>query len=263
MRLFVSHAVADKPLVDAVISVLLESGMGISSSDIFCSSFEEQGIPPGADFGPFMRARLQNAEAILAIVTPQYYESAFCLCETGGAWATEKTFLPLLVEPVGFDDLRGALYGKQGLLIASSEKLDAMRDALAHLGTSKTTRWNRKKEEFLNALPGLLKSLKPIDVLKGKALSKMLAELDAAKGEATNLDQQNEELQRLVQELEKAKDAKSVKVIKQKFSSEDQQFEELLDSAKDAIAELTAGHQGSFQDLSSAGVFQSKARAMG
>ena len=85
MLLFVSHAVADKPLVDAVISMLLESGMGIPTDQIFCSSFDEQGIPPGADFGPFMRTKWREAEAILAIVTPQYYESPFCMCETGGA----------------------------------------------------------------------------------------------------------------------------------------------------------------------------------
>jgi hypothetical protein len=239
MRLFISHAVADKKLVDAVIT-LLEMGMGISSKDIFCSSFDEQGIPPGADFSPYMRERLQKADAILAIVSPQYYESPFCLCETGGAWAIEKTFLPLLVEPVDFSDLRGALYGKQGLLISSGQKLDAMRDSLSFLGDSKTTRWNRKKEEFLKSLPKLLKALKPVEVLKGKELKKLQEELGTARQEAADLDSANEDLQSRVDELEKLKDAKAVKAIRKKYSSEDQQFDDLLDKAKDAIEELPA-----------------------
>ena len=237
MRLFISHAAADKTLVDAVIT-LLETGMGISSDDIFCSSFDEQGIPPGADFSPYMRERLQKAQAILAIVSPQYYESPFCLCETGGAWATEKTFIPLLVEPVDFNDLRGALYGKQGLLITSPQKLDAMRDTLSFLGDSKTTRWNRKKEEFVKSLPTLLKTLKPVSVMTGKGLEKLQNELAEARQEAADLDRANEELQRRVEELEKAKDAKAVKAIRKKYSSEDQQFEELVDRAKGAIQEL-------------------------
>lgn len=237
MRLFVSHAVADKKLVDAVIT-LLEMGAGIPTDDIFCTSFEEQGIPPGADFSPYMRERLANAEAILAIVTPQYYDSPFCLCETGGAWAIHKQFIPLLVEPVGYDDLRGALYGKQGLLISDPEKLDSLRDHLSILSKGKTTRWNRKKEEFLKALPTLLKQLKPVATLSGAAAAKLRTELATSKAEAEELDKQNEELQRYIAELEKAKDAVAVKKIKKKFSTEDQEFDELVRAAKSSIGKL-------------------------
>ncbi len=212
--------------------------MGISSKDIFCSSFDEQGIPPGKDFAPYMRERIGEAEIVLAVVSPQYYESPFCLCETGGAWATKTEFIPLLVEPVRYDDLRGALYGRQGLLISSSEKLDAMRDALASLGDSKTTRWNRKKEDFLAALPGLLKALKPIETLKGAPLKKLTDALASAKKEAADLDTLNEQLQEKIKDLEAAKDAKAVAAIRKKHSSENDQFEELIDTLRDALQEL-------------------------
>jgi hypothetical protein len=237
MRLFVSHAAADKELADAVIT-LLEMGAGISSEDIFCTSFDEQGIPPGVDFGPYMRERLQKAEVILAIVTPQYYDSPFCLCETGGAWVTQKKFLPLLVEPVGYDDLRGALYGKQGLLITDGGKLDTLRDQLSTLCKGKTTRWNRKKEAFLGALPALLKNMKPIATLSGADAKKLRAELKSAKAEAEDLDKQNERLQKQVAELEKAKDAVAVKKIRKKFSTEDEDFEDLVKAARSDIRKL-------------------------
>ncbi|HLJ28016.1 MAG TPA: toll/interleukin-1 receptor domain-containing protein [Candidatus Angelobacter sp.] len=237
MRLFISHAVADKDLVDAVIT-LLEMGAGIRTEDIFCTSFDEQGIPPGADFSPYMRERLKEAEVILAIVTPQYYECPFCLCETGGAWATEKKFLPLLVEPVGYDDLRGALYGKQGLLITESGKLDTLRDQLSTLSKGKTTRWNRKKEDFLKALPALLRTMKPVATLSSVDANKLRAELATAKAEAEELDKQNEGLQRHIAELEQAKDAAAVKKIRKKFSTEDKEFDELVKVAKSAIGKL-------------------------
>jgi hypothetical protein len=237
MRLFISHAVADKELVDAVIT-LLEMGAGISTQDIFCTSFDEQGIPAGADFAPYMRERLEKAEVILAIVTPQYYDSPFCLCETGGAWATQKKFVPLLVEPVGYSDLRGALYGKQGLLITDSGKLDALRDELSMLSKGKTTRWNRKKEEFLKALPALLKKTKPVTTLRGADANKLRVELKTAKAEAEELDKQNEQLQKQIDELEKVKDAAAVKKIQKKFSTEDENFEALVKVAKSAIRKL-------------------------
>jgi hypothetical protein len=237
MRLFISHAVADKDLVDAVIT-LLEMGAGIQTEDIFCTSFDEQGIPPGADFSPYMRERLGEAEVILAIVTPHYYDSPFCLCETGGAWATQKKFLPLLVEPVGYDDLRGALYGKQGLLITESGKLDTLRDHLSTLSKGKTTRWNRKKEDFLKALPALLRNMKPVATLRGADANKLRVELTTAKAEAEELDKQNEELQRYIAELEQAKDAVAVKQIRKKFSTEDKEFDDLVVTAKSAIGKL-------------------------
>ena len=113
-----------------------------------------------------------------------------------------------------------------------------MRDSLSFLGDSKTTRWNRKKLEFLQSLPRLLKGLKPVDVLKGKELKKLQEELAAALQEAADLDSANEELQSRVDALERVKDAKAVKAIRKKYSSENQQFDELLDKARDAIAEL-------------------------
>jgi hypothetical protein len=66
--LFISHAVRDKELVDALIE-LFEGGIGFKKEAIFCSSSEGQGIPNGEDFGPYMRKRLQQASVVVAIVT--------------------------------------------------------------------------------------------------------------------------------------------------------------------------------------------------
>jgi hypothetical protein len=88
--LFLSHAVADRHLVDALIK-LLEGGIGLTPDQIFCTSFDEQGIPAGSNFSAYMREELvKKAKTVLALVTPQYYASAFSLCETGAAWASDK-----------------------------------------------------------------------------------------------------------------------------------------------------------------------------
>jgi hypothetical protein len=151
---------------------------------------------------------------------------------------TPNKFLPLLVEPVGYNDMRGALYGKQGLLITESGKLDTLRDQLSTISKGKTTRWNRKKEDFLKGLPSLLKKMKPVATLRGADANTLRVELATAKAEAEELDKQNEKLQRYVAELEQAKDAAAVKKIRKKISTEDEEFEELVKVAKSAIGKL-------------------------
>ena len=239
MRIVLSHAAADKPLVNAVVN-LLETGIGIPSDAIFCTSFDEQGIPAGEDFAPYMRMQLaEKSDVVIAIVTPQYYASPFCMCETGAAWAMAKKFIPLLVEPVGYNDLRGALYGKQGILLNDGKKLDAMRDGLDKLFPGgKVTRWNRKKDEFLEALPPLIQSLKKSEGLSKAEADKLRADLEAARNEALELDEEKEQLQQRVAALEKLKDAKQVEAVRKQFSTDDAQFDDLVEQAQDALEDL-------------------------
>ena len=101
--IFISHATKDMPLVEALIQ-LIEGGIGIRSSQIFCTSIEEQGIPPGVDFKSHIKSELAEVKVVISVVTPHYYSSAFCMCELGATWALTKDFIPLLVPPVDYRD---------------------------------------------------------------------------------------------------------------------------------------------------------------
>ena len=238
--LFLSHAVADKPLVDALIK-LLEGGIGLAPHQIFCTSFDEQGIPAGKDFSAYMREELvKKAKTVLALVTPQYYESTFSLCETGAAWASEKQFIPLLAPPITYHDLRGALYGKQGMLIDDPQKLDALRDQLKHLvkDETSTTRWNRRRDEFLKDLPALIAAMKPLGRITAAEADKLKKERDEYQKESAALDERVEQLQKQVAALEKAKSAEDVRAVRKDFSNEQENFDGLLDAAYDVIRKL-------------------------
>src|SRR5262245_59010999 len=50
------------------------------------------------------------------VITPAYYESAFCLCELGATWIMGSEAMPLLVPPLDYDDLKAVLIGVLGLL---------------------------------------------------------------------------------------------------------------------------------------------------
>jgi hypothetical protein len=239
--LFISHAVKDKELVDALIE-LFEGGIGFKKETIFCSSAEGQGIPNGQDFGPYMRTQLQNASIVIAVVTENYYDSAFCLCETGGAWYGEKPFIPLLSPPVNYGDLRGALYGKQATLLDSPKGLNEVYDQLrAHLDGKDhgAARWNARRDKFLNRLPELLKVIgKPtgLKAAEANALRKELVELKKA---YEDLDTELETAKKQIAALEKAKSPADVKLIKREFSGEDEEFNQLVQAASAELHKLS------------------------
>lgn len=91
-KLFISHAASDKPLVKAFVD-LLEGGIGVHPSEIFCSSLKGQGIKPGVDFKASIREHLDGATCVIALVSENFYGSAFCMCELGGVWLQSKSFI--------------------------------------------------------------------------------------------------------------------------------------------------------------------------
>jgi hypothetical protein len=237
--LFISHASNDAPLVDAIVQ-LIEGGVGIRSDQIFCTSLEELGIPPGVDFKAYIKEKLGEARTVIAVVSPQYYNSAFCMCELGATWALAKNFVPLLVPPIDYHDLRGSLFGTQALAITESEKLDSMHTVVVGFAEApeKVTRWNSRKSQFLQKLPEILKALKPVSTLTEMEAKKLKAELDEYKQEFEKADAEISRLKQQIAELSKAKDRDAVEEIKKKFSKGFDLFTDLLGNAQSATREL-------------------------
>lgn len=82
-KLFISHAVADKTLVKAFVDLIV-NGIGVDRRDIFCSSLKGHGISPGERFEAYIRDRLDEATCAVALISPNFYSSSFCMCELGG-----------------------------------------------------------------------------------------------------------------------------------------------------------------------------------
>src|ERR1039458_2333317 len=98
-NVFISHASTDKSLVDSFVQ-LLEGGVGVRHSQIFCSSVEGHGIPPGKDFKAYIKEKLSEAELVFALISKNFYASAFCMCELGAIWIQAKGFIPVVVPPL-------------------------------------------------------------------------------------------------------------------------------------------------------------------
>ena len=220
--IFISHAVKDKKLADALVD-LLQTGFGVNSDQIFCSSLESLGIPIGVNFVDYIKDEIQSPKVVLALITPNYLASQFCLCELGAAWAMYHQLFPLLVQPLTFEDVKGVLTGVQITEINSAMSLSELRDqfnkALGLKGDH-SARWEAKRNAFLLKLPKILKKLPEVDQVSAMAHAKVVSELVDVKQYMVDQEVELDNLKALVAKLEKAKDKKEVADIKRVHSGE-------------------------------------------
>ncbi len=239
-KVFISHANLDKELADLT-QGLIETGIGIPHHEVFCTSLDGLGIPEGTpDFKEYIRKEMDGCDTVVALISLNYYASPFCMCELGAVWVLAKNFFPILVPPVDFKDLRGALAGMQCRKLEDPLTASALYTRLSKLVAKPVPieRWDVKKEVFYKALPDVLARLPKPDTVKREELERMKEERERFKSVSVQLEEECNVLKLQIKELEVAKDAKAVTVIRKKYSSEWEQFEALSKSCRLSLKEL-------------------------
>jgi deoxyadenosine/deoxycytidine kinase len=153
-RIFVSHAHADKQLVDALVD-LIGNGVGIPADEIFCTALEGLGIPSGTNFIDYIKAQIQKPEVVLLLITENYLKRPFCLAEMGAAWAMSHKIIPLVGGAIGPSDVGGVLGSTQILKLADIAGLNQFfHELVNNLGikNSNFPRWEAKRHQFMEFL---------------------------------------------------------------------------------------------------------------
>ena len=155
-KIFVSHAVRDQELAEAVVE-LLQLGSGVSGDQIFFSSGPGMGVPTGSRFNEYIRKEVEDAALVVAILSPAFRESAFSTAEVGAAWVLQGNFFPMTVPGYGHRDLDGVLIGVQVPPLDDPQALAELHDrACAALNfAGDTTRWANQQAKFLARLEDL------------------------------------------------------------------------------------------------------------
>ena len=227
---FISHAAADAPVAKIFVN-LIESGIGVLPKNIFCISNKGQGIRPGAEFKLSIRENLDDATTVIALISENYYNSPFCMCELGGTWLQAKDIIPILIPPIRFADMKAVLVGLQALRIQIAEDLDELRDELSERLRFKplaTPRWNEKRDEFLEVFPKKLKIIPPSPIVQREQLEKSKAIIVEYENTLKSIREENEKLKNTVVKLKKAKDSKEVKKIVREDMEAADIFEKLV-----------------------------------
>lgn len=92
--IFISHSTKNKDLVMQMLE-LLQAGMGIGRERIFCTSLKSS-LPSGEDFIQAIKKHIQKSTVVIAIITPEYLQSHFCMMELGAAWSQSAYLCPIL-----------------------------------------------------------------------------------------------------------------------------------------------------------------------
>ena len=162
-RLFLSHATADQQLVKAF-EELLSKATGTLSDNIFVSSLEGQGVPKGNNFVDHIREQVTEADAVIALISPAYLDSPFCMAELGAAWALGTHRYPVVVPPATFDDVNSTQLGLTAIVISDGAQVDQMMaDLNDAIGTKPPKSGIRRRAitKFEDEWPTIAKTIGP------------------------------------------------------------------------------------------------------
>lgn len=153
-KIFISHAVKDKVISDLFIDVILQNGLGLQMSEIYCTSSEGTKIKPGEDWRNSIRLALINAKINFLLITPNYKKSEVCLNEMGAAWVSNAKVIPLIVDPITYSTSGVIQEANQIEKLLDEYSLDRIKDVIqAELQIESSQlisgRWTSKKKEFL------------------------------------------------------------------------------------------------------------------
>ncbi len=238
--LFISHAVADRQLVSALVE-FLEDGIGVPENEIFCSSLKGKGIPAGKRFVEYIKDQISGPKIVILLLTNNYYESNFCLSELGAAWVKSHDIYPILVPPLTYGDVKDVLLGTQVTKIADSIQLNELRETLAEkLGFKLKSgfKWDAKRDLFLeNISKIILKLPKPKKVDRAeyeKLVSKNKEYLEGLK----EYEEEVTALKSLIEKIKKSKDKSEVSAILLADAGEQEIYNELLADTQAHLNEL-------------------------
>ena len=190
----------------------------------------------------FIRAKMLTCNTVIALISENYYSSAFCMCELGAVWVLAKNFFPILIPPVDFKDLRGALTGMQCRKLTDPATASALYTRLSPLVDHPVPieRWDLKKEVFYKNLASVLDGLPKPKVVKIEEMHRVEKERDAAKALNIELEEESSKKDLELKRLYAAKDAKEVSDIRKEFSSEWEQYQDLVDACSQALGRVRA-----------------------
>lgn len=244
-QIFISHSGKDKTIIDDFIDLILHGALSVSIDKIFCTSTDGTKILSGDDWRASILEALKTAKINFLIITPNYKESEVCMNEMGAAWVTDARVIPLIVEPINYKTVGVIQEPIQIEKLTDEKSLDRIKDIIqGELSIPseqiKSDRWTSKKKEFVYKLKEYLKNNSfevPMDRTQFNALIKEKEELESA---ITSIIQEKGTLEKLVEELIKAKDKSDVKKITKKYSSETEfeNFEQLCSSTKKILSDF-------------------------
>lgn len=160
-RLFVSHAARDRSVVSAFVNTVLRLGCGLTPDEIFYSSGADTGVPSGGNLNAYIRSQVSESDLVLAIITPRFQASVYCVAELGAAWSRAGSLFPLLGTRTASAGLGGIMQGvlvrNMGDAVALDELHDRVFDVFGRAPSART--WGAHRDEWLRQAEGFMQTI--------------------------------------------------------------------------------------------------------
>ena len=144
MKIFISFSSKDDKILQSFVDHFLKLGLNISSDEISCTGIEDSKPETGEDFKDWIKDKIKIADVIILLISQNYKASEVCLNEMGAAWALDSKVLPLLIEPIYYNNVGFLNNTLQLLKIDSRDDLFTLKDNL--------DKWHGKREINLSNL---------------------------------------------------------------------------------------------------------------
>lgn len=133
IRIFISHAAADKALAEALVT-FFATALNILDHEIRCTSVPGHKLRTGAHTSVQLRKDLQTAEVIVGLISSDSITSHYVLFELGAGWGIGKHVVPLMTSDVDYGDLPGPLAERNAVRIDDRDGLQQLIDECANHG---------------------------------------------------------------------------------------------------------------------------------
>lgn len=228
--IFISHSGKDAPVVEAF-SDMIKHVLSLKEENLVCTSLLEQSIPNGIDYNDYLSIKINKADIVIILLSPNYHSSSYCIAELGATWALGKEKLLFHILDEDFSDVHATQITNQSAKFSEKtlcDLFDVLSRKINH-NARNTVAQNRKIKEFLEKLTELVNKIPDPEIVSFQKYNKLKEEKIEIEKNASKIDEENEKLKSMVEKLEKAKDKKEVDKIKKEYSDESEQLEDILD----------------------------------
>ena len=164
IKVFISHSSKDVEYIKEFVNLLED--IGLSEDDIVCSSIPPYCIPLNKNVYEWLVDKFQNYDLhVIYMLSNNYYESAVCLNEMGAAWAMKQEWTGILLPEFDFKDIHGCIDKNQISIklddtdvLTLKHRLGELKDMIIKefdMKTMSSSRWERKRDEFLDKISGM------------------------------------------------------------------------------------------------------------
>lgn len=233
MKIFISHATADKRLVNPFMD-LIQTQFGLTRDNFFNTSDEE--LQAGGQWVEEIKQGMHDSSLVLPVITPAYLESAFCLCELGATWVKSTDLIPIIVPPLDYKALNvtpfRAVY--QTISLDSEEGLTRLYDAITYRGIGKgnVTRFISRAKQFqVRDLSPFIQDMKQREDVSPALVKQLKADVERYKEAFESSESEMDQLREENKRLRLMKDAQEVKQMDYDHMGE---WDELMAAAEEA-----------------------------